>query len=354
MTEINNIILSNLRQAEKEVQKTIPDGYVEIELSTKGKMGAPKCFHIRNFKVRDILALALCTEEELPAKLVSVLNEMIFEDLDVAEFYESEVEELMLYVYLNFYGRKFEHLTFPVDKSDIDYIKNKSNGDEILEDLKEGRWKPEFDLDIVKDINLYDVDDDFNPNITITNKKNGFHCTFGFIKYGDKLTVKKWLDNQFAEEERKFQVVKKKIMHNNSIYLNKGNTQSLYEIDPIEEEDYNEYVNRRLAVLTEVSRLISIVDYNGTDTSKMSLSEKYELMAEDPQIDYGMISKLTKAQEKHPVGIKPNVTMLNPITQKTCERRFSFRIPMLLQAMQLYGDDNYDDGFDDEDRDNVE
>ena len=43
------------------------------------------------------------------------------------------------------------------------------------------------------------------------------------------------------------------------------------------------------------------------------------------------------------------VKMRNPITKEVVERPLSFRIPSIIQAMQVCGSDEYDDGYDDED-----
>ena len=119
-------------------------------------------------------------------------------------------------------------------------------------------------------------------------------------------------------------------------------------VDPAEKEAYSDFVAKKLGTLTEVSRLISVVNYNGQDVSKMNVDEKYKLLSQDARIDYGMIAKLAARQDKQPFGLKPFIHMVNPLTNKPCVRRFSFRILSILQAMQLSGSDEYDDGFDDE------
>ena len=80
----------------------------------------------------------------------------------------------------------------------------------------------------------------------------------------------------------------------------------------------------------------------------MSLSDKYKLLSSDARIDYTIMRKLAKKERNVKFGLKPEVKLMNPITEKECTRRFSFRILSILQAMQLSGSDEYDDGFDDE------
>ena len=323
---------------------TIPAGYIEIQLSTKGKVGAPSKFHIRNFKVGELITLALSSNEELPRRLINILNDMIFEDnIDVGNFHDKEVEELMVYIYTNFYRSVLEDMVFPIEDSDIEFLNSSDKGKAQLEDIKNKKWVPRTNLNLINDVDLYEIPDNFNPNITITDKTTGFYVTFGYIKYSDKLTVKNWLDSYYKEEELRFRKIQNQISFNNNNAANK------VQLDPSEEKAYYQYVSERLETLSEVSRIISIIDYNGIDVSEMPLGEKYELLSKEARIDYGMINKLTERQNKVPFGIKPIVRMMNPFTNQMCERRFSFRIPLIIQAIQLSGSDRYDDGYDDAD-----
>ena len=327
----------------------IPAGYIEINLSTKGKVGAPSIFHIRNFKVGELVTLSLSSNEELPRRLINILNDMIFEDdVNVGDFHDKEVEELMVYIYTNFYKSILEDTPFPINEEDIKYLESTEKGKSQLEDIRQGKWTPRTTINLIQDVDLYEIPDNFVPDITIRDKKSGFYVTFGYIKYSDKLTVKAWLDSYFREEELKF----KKIQ--NQISLNNTNPTNKVPLDPEEEKAYYQYVTQRLETLSEVSRIISITNYNGIDVTDMPLGEKYELLSKEARIDYGMISKLTERQNKAPFGVKPMVRMRNPFTNQICERRFSFRIPLIIQAIQLSGSDRYDDGYDDADQYSVE
>ena len=346
-------MLRAMQEAKKSVSDAmaIPPGYLEIRLSTKGKMGAPEIFHVRNFKVSDIMALSLTSDSDLPSKLAAILNEMIYEDVDVTQWHEKEVEELMVYIFKTFYKDTIEDIPFPLEEEDYTYLKE--NAPEKLEVINNKKWTPKTTVSISRDVELYEIGEDFNPKIKITNKTNGFYVVFDYIKYGDQLVIKKWLDEYFAEEEEKFKDFKAQIRLNSLIMKQiKTSPDALDRLLPYneaEEAEYNEYMQKRLQVLSEVVRLISIVDYNGQDVSSLPLDEKYNLIKDDARIDYGMIRKLNTRQQKLQFGIKPEVSMLSPITEEVVKRPFSFRLSTLLQAMQLSGDDVYDDGFDDED-----
>ena len=340
IVEKDSLLADSFRKFEQNIKPEIPAGYIEMRLSTKGRVGAPEVFHIRNFKVGELLNLAISTDAELPKRLISTLNEMIYEDVDVAQFHEKEVEELMVYLFVNFYQNKLEDVIFPLEESDFEYIRQTKP--DMLDDLATGKWMPRTTIHIENDADVYDVSDSFNPNITITNKKTGFYVTFGFIKYGDRLVVKDFLDNYYKDEEAKFVKVKNQISRNNNTPL-----------DPELEREYMEYLNKRFETLSNISRLISVSDYNGMDVSNMNIFDKFEVLSNDARIDFGMIAKLTQKQNKEPFGIKPEVRMKNPLTGEMVTRRFSFRISTILQAIQVSGSDQYDDGSDSEDEHNL-
>ena len=355
MKSNNNIILTSLVDTEKEVskKKDMPPGYIEVELSTKGKVGAPAVVHVRNFKVSEIIALSMTETKDIPIRLISILNDMIYEDTDVAQWHENEVTELMVYIFMTFYRSVIDDIPFPLNEEDIEYISNQENSQDKLDAIVAGKWVPKVAVNIGQDVDTYDLTDKFTTDITITNKKTGFHVTFGYIKYGDQITIRKWLDSYFAEDEARFEPIRKKLEYNRGINDKFKDTpeviDKLLPISKEEEEEYDNYVIRRTQVITEVARLISIIDYDGQDVSDLSIGEKYELMSQDARIDYNLISKLAKRQEKMQFGLKPDVSMKNPITGEVVKRPLSFRIPALIQAMSVPRDDDYDDGFDDED-----
>ena len=338
-----------LNTLNQEVQRaknlaSVPPGYIEVALSTKGRVGAPAIVHVRNFTVGELLELSLTTDTDLPRRLIAALNKAIYEDTDVANWHESEIEELLIYIYAEFYKSTLDSVEFPLLEEDYEFVKNGPDGEQRCKDLREHKWVPRTSITLLRDIDPYEVSDDYSPEITIKNKKTGFYVTFSYIKYGDRLLVKDWLDKVYRDEEKQFDALVETLKHNSSV----ADPARRLPVDPAEKEAYSDFVAKKLGTLTEVSRLVSVVNYNGQDVSKMNVDEKYKLLSQDARIDYGMIAKLAARQDKQPFGLKPFIHMINPLTNEPCVRRFSFRILSILQAMQLSGSDEYDDGFDDE------
>ena len=89
--------------------KDIPVGYLRMELSTQGKMGAPKVFHVRNFDTREIVELSITADSELPIKLGNILDKLIFEEgVSIHDFHENEVVELLVKLFAIFYYQNIE------------------------------------------------------------------------------------------------------------------------------------------------------------------------------------------------------------------------------------------------------
>lgn len=345
----NNIIASKLAQAEEKQKQEIPAGYLEVRLSTKGKVGAPSVVHVRNFRMGEVMSLSLTEDSELPRRLIEVLNDMILEDTDVADWHENEVTELMVYIYANFFKNEIE-VRYPYDEEDIQWLREHGQEDKA-EYILSGEQRPVAQVNILRDADTYAITDDFKSEFTITNKSTGFHCTFGFIRYGDQLVVKEALDSIFREEEERFKGLVEKIRYNNDILVRRRKNPSydfpLIQVDPKEEKEYKDYVSKRVEVLTDIIRYLSIVDYNGEDVRDMPLKEKYELLSNDARIDVGMMSALDKKREDMRFGLKPTVMMKNPIRGEggMVEKPLSFRAVAFLKATVLQGADGHD-GYD--------
>lgn len=334
---------------ETEKQELVPAGYVPIVLSTKGKVGAPEKFHIRNFKTKDIMSLALTEEEALPERLVSLLQDLIYEkDVDVKKFHENEIIETMLLLYHSFYSDTIE-IPFPLEEADYEDIRSKfapAAAEEKIRDLTSGRWKPVTMISISKDIDTYDLPADFSPTAVVKSKQTGFTLGFRLPYYGDTLLVKKWLRETFGEAEKKFQRTAKvlEIQERMLREVEQGKQISwdtMPRISEEEQEAYNNFRIQRAGVIVDIVRALHLCVYDGEDVSHKPLSERYE-MIQDPRIDERVARKLDAHFEEMEFGVKPEVRMINPLTKEVCQRRYSFRLVDILQAASVSTDDDYE------------
>ena len=349
-TNRENLIINALRETEEKRALQIPEGYAEIALSSKGKLGAPELFHIRNFKVGEVMSLAQTKESDLSQRLTSILNEMILEDVDVKDWHESEVLETMVYVYMIFFQPILKDVYFPVNQEDLNYLESQGRTDEA-QYIREGKQKPLVEINIADGVTTYDLPDNFKKTLRIKNPDTGFYCDFSYIKYGDKLVVQEFLDRYFAEQEARFTDIIQRINYNNNVIRNRKNNPLVktLPIDPVEEAEYREYRDERIKMISEVTQYVSIVNYNGRDVSDLPLWEKYKLLSEDPRVDYNMFQILEEKRGTQEFGIKPLVKMTNPFTKEPCERRLAFRLSVILQAIIFSRSNRYVCSSSDED-----
>lgn len=327
---------------------SIPAGYVAIELSTKGLVGAPAVFHVRNFNTRDILGLALTEDQDLPAKVVSLLKDLIFEDVDVEAFHENEVVETMVMIYKSFFTPVLKDVDFPWNKEDLEAIKRlyPNSAAEKIAALEKGLWKPKTDINIQAGVSTYDIDKSFKPVATAVQRDTGFTCSFGIPRYGDVLVLKRWLKDNFSDKEKQYSDVVQlaKIRDTMLQRFEDGEDINLSRLPVVDEDRENEYNNLQVAkaaALVDVVRGLHLKSFEGKDVSALPLADRISLV-QDPRVDVTVAKELDEYFGSLQFGIKPEVQMLNPITNETCSRRFSFRLVDILQAIQVSSADKYD------------
>lgn len=327
----------------------VPPGYVKIELSTSGKLGAPKSFHIRNFKTTDLLDLALTSEEDLPDSVVKMLNNMIFEDTtNVKDWHEREIIELLVRLYMMFFSPTLQDVDFVPEEEDWEFLKNQVGAliyQQRREDYEEKRWSPKTYIDL-SSVETYDIPEDFSPEIEIYNKKTKFKAVFTYPKFGDILVVKDFLKKAFDKEDKQFAQIKKMIEYRNEAEekFREGKLTDLSKIPMIPESEYNryrEYTIQKTLVSVNAIRALHLLEIDGFDCRKLPISEKMKLV-EDPRLDYILFKKVEDYYSNLKIGLKDDsVKMYNPITGQTVTRRFNFRLLDLLQAIKAYDADEY-------------
>lgn len=366
----DSILLAKMKEV--EAQTKIPAEYVEVRLSTRGLAGAPEVFHIRNMKTKDMISLAMISEEELPEKVLQLLQTLIYEkDVNVMHFHEQEVIETLLILYLSFYSANLEDVDFPVQQSDLDWLKEHNTPEEYEEKiaaLKDGRWKPKVTINLKTDVETYDIDPKtFKSTITVKSKKTGDRIVCGYLYYGDVVVLKHWIRSVFAEQDAKYALLKVKVEKKRAMLDKYKNNEpvdltNLPVIPQKLEDEYDEYLKRKVEMLTEAVRILPVLKINDTDYSQMDITEKYQALKDDPRIDLNLGKIMDKFYDSQKFGIKPQVRMTNPITgEKTMmvdgkevpfTRDYSFQPVLILQAIQSSSDNEYDIVSDNEDQPN--
>lgn len=339
-----------------EERENIPAGYINVKLSTCGKVGAPASFYIKNFSPEDIMNLGLSDEKDIQIRMLKTLQNLIYNPnpdpnsegyINVSDFHEKEVIELMLVLYETFYQSVFPQQTWELTEEDYEELKRQNGGDTPeyqaqIRAIKNGEWKPTFDLDISQAIDYYDIsqDDNFKTSVRFTNEAYGkpFSVKFSLPRYGDFLKLKMFIDDVYQNEDRKYarlgQILKLHQEANERML--KGENVDWTKIPAVsarDEEDYKEYEVSKALFTTTASKALYLQEFDGKDVSHLSIQEKIE-MAKDPRLDYDTFKQVQEMFDSLKFGYKEEITAFDPILQKVVQRPYTFRILDLLTAMQ--------------------
>ena len=200
--EVSN---KTLDEQAKEIaeQPKIPIGYMTVELSTKGKFGAPKVFHVRNFKTEDLIGLAIEDEDKMQEAAADMLQSLIFEkDVDVKKFHQKEVVETFLRLYRRYYQNVLKNLPWELTEEDKEIIAKEEGGKDTdsyrrrLAAIKRGDEKQFFDIDL-KQVDYYEIPDNVTGTVRVTQKDpetgKDFVVEYTYPRYGDTILLKKFI-----------------------------------------------------------------------------------------------------------------------------------------------------------------
>jgi hypothetical protein len=320
-------------------------GYIPVRLSTKGLVGAPAEFHVRNFDTSDLMNLALSEQEDLPVKLVTLLDNLILEkDITTATFHEAEVIELVITIFRSFFSRYLKNLPYDLTDEDYEFQKKELGGEnsteyqQFIADLKSGKVKPHIDVDI-DSLKYYPIDSNIKTIVAVHN--DSLDAKFSFPKYGDLAVMKKFLDEEFREEDKKYaslmDILKIRQNAENKLYQGEQiNFQSIPRIPQFEMDKLNDYRAEKGIVMVQALKVLHLVELDGQNLRNMSIGDRIKLVKDDARITHEILNQVTEFyQHNFKVGINTDeVTYLNPIQNKLVTTRLSFRLDTLLATIR--------------------
>lgn len=346
-----NEIQETIEATEKE--SNVPVGYIPMELSTRGKLGAPAVFHIRNLSTEEVMQMSLVDDEDLPEKTLEILRSLIYEeDIDPATWHEAEVIEALVRLYKEYYSPILKEQKFTPDDTDWEYLEQKygKNSERFMElkrDIENGNWDPHFNIDL-NAISYYAVKDDFKANIAYKSKDGSLTCVYTYPRYGDIVKVKKYIDTKFKNKDKQFESLAKiyrfrkeaeeKVLKGQNINLN-----GIGQITKEDEKKLHEYDLEKTRWIVTAMRAIQIIEIDGKDVSELPFDKRMELV-QDPRFDYASFKKIAEMYAKLPVGIKKEISVDDPIMmQRRDGYVYSFRVYDVLSAFrdQDTDDDSY-------------
>jgi hypothetical protein len=331
---------------ELSTMSNIPSGYVEFRPSTKGLISCPASMHIRNLSTEDLLNLGLAEQEDLPVRIIKMLDSIIYEDVSVADFHEKEVIELLLYIYESFYTDVFPNLDWTLTDEDWEFLAQRCGGrdtDEFAKQeraYKNGTVKPKFDVSLADGVDYYEIDENIRTKARV-NKTDGYSALFGLPKYGDVSTLKYFVERMWKEEDKKFASITDTIKFRRECEdkLSKGENVDIRRIPTVpkaEMEKFKEYELEKSVFAMTAVKAQHLLEVNGQDISMMPLEKKMDF-ARDPHLDHSTFQQVQDHFSKLKFGIKEEITVRDPILDKVVKRKYSFQLTDLLQAIRDKG-----------------
>lgn len=302
----------------KEKSKGIPKSYLPIKLSSNGKLGYPSKIHVRNYSGQDALDLAMSTEDTILESLLTVLDNMIYEDIEARLLHEQDIEEIMLNIYFNFWQDYLEYPYTPTEEELKTVSKKRQDA------LNTGGEK------LVVSIRTSQIKTKLLPSletpIVITDESDGRTYGFTLPRIGQTLIAKDLTEDKFIEEEDDYSELEQQLKHNEFL-MEQGKSLD-YKISPSKMRKFQKYQIERLKFFARQQQIQLISEVDGVEVTAEEAIEEYSTIPLTVWKDYNNYLK-----ENVKFGIDHEIKVTSPLTTKPITRRFQFRFMDFLPTM---------------------
>ena len=353
----NKTMLDKVTEAAEEYSKAmeVPPGYLEIQLTSNGKYGAPAIFHVKNFSTEDLVHLAVSDDAELPERTIEFLNSIVYEDVDVSNWHEKEVVETLFIIYKTFYQDSLLNLVWNYTPEDKEFLRQKYGNGSVefnnrMEALETGTWAPVFDVDLNK-VEFYPKVTDAKTRATIKKASTGFSCVYSWPRDGDVVKVKKYMDIIYSKTDKEYERLQKiaqfrkqaeqQALDGKPVMLDR-----IQDLTKEERDKLRKYEEEKLNFMTTCLRAIQLKEIRGTDVSELELKDRIKY-AQDPELDFATWKVINKKfNEELEIGPKEEMTVYDPIIGQYVKAKVPFPVFALVQAIRDGELDGVDIDFD--------
>ena len=349
-----------------EIDKSTPKGYIPIEIKgTEGLLFAPKVLHFRNYYLEDIKELVQYNSGHLLfMRLISVLNNLVYEDFDCGLLHINELIEVMIKLYYNFISKTLKDMKYAIDESkpmegdnigyhnidlaslDINKLADNVRKSFTLKIKDSENSEVTFSFPVINNIVLAnkiveEITKDKKDKVTeiqsrqvkiseieekITNINDRLHKIDSVVNGEDSL-MKEQID---AYE------IQKKMLLNDLTDLN--NKLSNLKVTSEEESFIEEYDMTKKTLYLEIYNKLCIEKVDGVEVPVMD-----RLKA---KIDFRYFILYTETINKYKFGIDNQLTFYCRHNKKSISRRFTFRLMDFIPSLELSSDTEYTISFD--------
>lgn len=307
------------KEVEKEIAssvekpKNIPGNYIEVKLSSLGKLSAPGIIHVRNYTFEEALELSEITEDNEKEIIIRVLNEMIWEDIDANLLHENEAIEILLNIYARWWGERIEGFKY--------YVNDQLTGED-----REAAENVSIAEIPISNIETNELDKKVQEPFKLSN--DDISVSLSLPRMQTSLIAKNFVNQKYLEEENRFANIKRRIRLKQD-----------YDVE--EYKEYMDYLKRRGKDYLRAYQAQLIKAINGEEVS--DFSEAIESLS---LIDLSLWKEYNTVVEKHfSFGVNPEVTFDCTVNHTPITRRFLFRPMVFLPSVESENDSGYSLSF---------
>jgi hypothetical protein len=309
-----------------EIKKEVPIGFVPVNFISEDKLG-PSVLHFRNYSMEELLELSMSTEENRFSTLINkCLSKMNYEHYDCSLLHSEHIIQIMMTIYMNFWGTKLYSMPYYEDEENQTNIK--------YEDI---------DLSLLKEIKLSDK---FKEPFTIVDDITKKKIKFTLPKVNSVFLAEEYVNKKYKEEDEKFSSLKSTLNLIEQL-KNTGDSEQMKRADLIK-VDYElkkEYDLMQEEKMKDYLRVIQSQLIHSIDGQELKTIEE-KIDAYKNRIDATAWTRYkTVVQDYGTFGIDPNYTFT--VDTNNLTRRFSFRYLDFIPSMEQKTDTGYSVQFDD-------
>ena len=302
------------QKVEKNSKNKIPGNYIEVKLSSLGKLSVPGILHVRNYNFEEALELSELTSDNEKEIIMNVLNQLIYEDIDASLLHEQEALEILLNVFGRWWGSKVEGFKYHINEDlPADEINNKENIS--IAEIP------------IANINTTEIAKEIKEPITITNEF-GENYQFILPRMQTSIVAKDFVNLKYLAEENKFSSLRKRIDKDED-----------YTIE--EYKEYTDYLKMKGKEYFRIYQAQLIKSVNGKDIE--SLDEAISMLKEIDLSTWGEYNSTIDTSFKF--GVEPKVKFKCSVNGNTISRRFLFRPMVFLPSVESQNHTGYTVSF---------
>lgn len=302
--------------------KNVGPQYIPVYISSAPLFGVPKVVYIRMFSVEDMMLLSMVMDNEIifTRYLIQILNNNLFQDekksIDVSTWHEKQVQELLLHVLINFSNPLHEGTPYILDEEDEAFLKETDEATYKAYKNGEKEFTTTVDFRQAKTFSRSEI------QATLTYKHKDMEVVFYIPVIRDTVLLNTFIQEYLYKINQRYNVLVSKSEHGDEITFEES---EFMKEAVLEKAFITTKMTKTFFVKKVIQNNIVLYEEETMPLTAQEFKKKYDLM-EHISIPLEVFNSYSDTIEGLEIGINPLMKVISPITGKTVERRYSFRV----------------------------